>query len=359
MELTPTTLAANTPGVILRDATLHGLHARGHRLFLYYRAHDGTERRPKLGEYPTMSLAQARTLARDLLLRVAAGEDPGAQRVAARVAPTVKMLIDRYETECAPRRKAGAATVRLLRTHVQPRLGGTKAAIVDYAAVQALHGALKRTPFQANRVVAAMSRLFALAERWGARPPGSNPCRGIEFYPEPKRRRFLQPDEAARLGAVFRDAEARNPQAVAFLRLLILTGARCAEIAAARPEWIQGTVLRLPDAKTGARDIYLSPAALEVIASLPRRATLTGIRSPAKLWRRLRVLAGCPDLRLHDLRHSFASAALQAGLSLPQIGELLGHASAQTSKRYAHLANASAQSGVARTADVLSAMLGV
>jgi len=146
---------------------------------------------------------------------------------------------------------------------------------------------------------------------------------------------------------------------VAFIYLLILSGARKGEIAAARPEWLDGDVLRLPDSKTGEKPVYLPPAAMAVIARLPRTrsGTLTGILDPKKFWEGIRTRAGCPDLRMHDLRHTFASAAISAGLTLAQIGELLGHSSTQTTQRYAHLIEEAAHTAAAQTADVMVARM--
>ena len=136
-------------------------------------------------------------------------------------------------------------------------------------------------------------------------------------------------------------------------------GHRCGEIAAARREWIEGNVIRLPDSKTGARTIYLPPHVLELLAKLPRNTeTITGIASPTKVWTQIRAEAGYPDLRLHDLRRSFASAALSAGVSLAQIGELLGHRNTATTKRYSYLITESATVAATIAADRISAMMG-
>src|SRR6185312_8944359 len=131
------------------------------------------------------------------------------------------------------------------------------------------------------------------------------------------------------------------------------------EIWEARWDWLDGNVLRLPDSKTGAKPVYLPPEAMDVIDALPRTSgTITGIGPPYKLWYKVRKAAGCPDLRLHDLRHSFASAGLAQGLSLAQIGELLGHASTQTTMRYAHLVEDAAHAAAAKTAGYVSANMG-
>lgn len=363
MDLSSAALTGASPGVILRDKTIAGLHARvttaGKRFYLYFRTRGGVERRPKLGDFPTMTLAQARQVAKDMLLEVAKGNDPMAIRQAARAAPIVSELIDRYEKEYAPRRKSGPAAVKLLRKHLA-KLDDTKVAEVTHSDIDGLHAAMKKSPVLANRVVAYASKMFSLAERWDYRPKNSNPCHGVERYKETKRRRYMSIDEAKAVASAMTAEAEKNPASVAFLMLLILTGARKGEIAVTQWAWVDGNVLRLPDSKGGnPKDIYLPPAAADVLDRLPRTTgTITGLADPKKVWHKIRVAANCPDLRMHDLRHSFASAALSAGLSLSQIGELLGHASTQTTKRYAHLVEDAAHAAAARTAETIQARLG-
>jgi len=188
-----------------------------------------------------------------------------------------------------------------------------------------------------HRCLSLLSKAFNLAIRWGWRT--TNPATGVPRHPERARTRYLTTDEYKRLAAALGALEADHPGGVAALRLLLLTGARLGEIVGARREWVDGNVLRLPDSKTGAKEIYLAPAAIEIIQTAPDTGGwLVGINSrPAGVWDRVLKLSGIKDLRIHDLRHSFASQALADGLTLAQIGELLGHKTAQTTKRYAHL----------------------
>lgn len=361
MDLSSSTLTAAPQGAILRDKTVPGLHARitatGRKFYLYFRTKGGVERRPKIGEHPMMTVAQARAIAKDMLLEVAKGNDPMAERQAERIAPTVREAIDRYEREHAPKRKSGAAAVKLLRAHLERKLGNEKVAAVEHSHIHTLHASMAKTPFLANRVVQHSSKLFNLCELWKYRTIAQgNPCKGLERNREPKRRRYMSPDEAQKIAAALDARKDEFPAAVAYIYLLILTGTRRGEIWDARWEWLDGNVLRLPDSKTGAKSVYLPPAAMEVINALPRtNGTITGIGPPYKLWYKVRKEAGCPDLRMHDLRHSFASAALAQGLTLEQIGELLGHASTQTTKRYAHLVEHTAHAAAARTAAAVMA----
>lgn len=365
MDLSTSAIANAATGTILRDKTVPGLHLKvtstGKRFFLYFRTKGGVERRPKLGDYPIMSVAQARQAAKDLLLKVAMGEDPIARRQDEKIAPTVKDAIDEYEKKHAVKRKSGTAAVALLRKYLEPKLGSEKVASIEHRHMARLHDDLGvKTPILANRVVQHSSKLFSLCiAPWGYRTAAQgNPCKGIERNKENKRRRYMTVEEARAVAARLDHYKTQFPAAVAYIYLLILTGTRRGEVWKARWEWLDGNVLRLPDSKTGAKSVYLPPAAMEVIAQLPvSSGTIVGIGPPYKLWYKVRKEAGCPDLRLHDLRHSFASAALAAGLSLAQIGELLGHHSTQTTMRYAHLVEDAAHEAVARTAETINARL--
>ena len=213
--------------------------------------------------------------------------------------------------------------------------------------------------------------MFNKAGDWGLVPEGSsNPCRYTVIYKEPPRERFLTEEEFRRLGRVLREAEADGvipAQAVAAIRLLMLTGCRRNEILALRWKEVDLAAgeLRLADTKTGARTIALSPEAVRVLAGLPRvrgnpwvvPGTAAGTRlcdiSPS--WQLVRARAGLEDVRLHDLRHSFASRALALGESLPTIGKLLGHARIETTARYAHLARDSVDASAARVAASIGA----
>lgn len=351
MGLTTAALVNASNTTILRDAAVKGLHTRGKRFYLYFRTKDGRERRPKLGEYPTMSVAQAREVAKGLLLEVAKGSDPMAARLELRHAPTLGDALDRFVAEHLARRKSGAEVKRLLETSLPDSLRRQKVMDIVFDDIHRLHQSKAQAPYTANRLVANLSVLFGKCELWGYRPKLSNPCAGIERFPEKKRRRYMTEAEARAVAERLDARSKSDPASAAFIYLLILTGARRGEIAAARWDWIRGNTIHFPDSKTGEKQVFLPPAAMDVLAALPRtRGTITGIKSPRKLWEAVRAEAGCPDLRLHDLRHSFAAVALDAGYSLSQIGELLGHASTQTTKRYAHLMDATAQTAVANIA---------
>jgi len=370
MALSIRAIQAALPGAVIRDTLVPGFYLAvspsGKRSFyLYFRTKDGRERRPKLGDFGVLSVDQARTLARSMLADVAAGKDPMAERADNRSAPTMADLCARYLEDYAnkyKKPKSIAEDNKLILGTIIPRLGTQRVKDVQHEEIDDLHGRMKDTPYQANRALALLSKMFNLAEKWKLRPIGSNPCIHVRRYTERKRKRYMTSDEAPAIAEKLRLYETQYPDSVAFIYLLVLTGARPDEIARARPEWIEqrpmGAVLNMPDSKTGARLIYLPPQVMRLLDNLPStRHTLTGIQSPRWLWNRIRKETGIKSLRLYDLRHTFASAALRAGYTLEQIGELLGHSNTQTTKRYAHLIDEKAQEAAANTANVLEGML--
>jgi integrase len=355
-------IAPSDRDVIIWDTELRGfgckITPKGRRSYLlYYRTVDGQQRKPALGTHGALTCEQAREIARAMLADVARGGDPKAAERARRSAPSVAELADRFLAEHAATKKRSSST-RMdkinLRLHVLPALGRLRVQDVTRADIAQLHHGMRSTPGAANRVLALLSKMFNLAERWGLRPDHTNPCRHVERYAERKMERFLLGDELARLGAALAEAERNGtemPSVIAAVRLLILTGARAGEILSLRWEHVDlaSGCLRLPTSKTGRKLIHLNGPALEVLSNCARRRTespwvieggkagrpLVNIRKP---WHRMRQSAGLTDVRLHDLRHSFASVAVAGGLSLPMIGALLGHSQPATTARYAHLA---------------------
>jgi integrase len=297
----------------------------------------------------------ARKEALRLLGEVAKGGNPQAERSEARRAPTVAELAARFLAEHAnvrTRPRTAAEYKRLLDQFIVPALGRRKVADVRGSDVARLHLARRGKPRDANHMRSVLSKMFNLAEVWGLRPANTNPCRHVERYGERRRERFLSEQELARLGAALAEAERTgegNPLAVAAIRLLVLTGARKSEVLGLRWEYLtaDGTALRLPESKTGAKTIHLNAPARALLAGLPRlegdahafpgRREGQPIRSIELTWRMVRARAGLADVHIHDLRHTHASVGVAGGLSLPVIGGLLGHTQAATTQRYAHL----------------------
>jgi integrase len=351
----------NDRDIFVWDAEVPGFGLRvwpsGKRVFIYqYRTKHGHTRRPLIGRYGSITVEQARRTARQWAADIQKGGDPGGERREARNAPTVAQLAVRYMAEHARLKKKPRSVTSdetLLRLHILPTIGHRKVESVTRADVQRLHHGMNATPGAANRTIALLSKMFNLAENWALRPDGSNPCRHVEKFKEHKLERFLSETELARLAETLVEAEQARielPSVIAAIRLLLFTGARLSEILTVRWEHVnfEEHCLRLPDSKTGAKTIYLSPPALEVLNDLQRQdgnpyviigakpgAHLINLRKP---WHRIRTKAGLDNVRIHDLRHSFASMAVAGGLSLPVIGALLGHTQASTTQRYAHLA---------------------
>jgi integrase len=314
----------------------------------------------------------ARKEARRLLGMVEGGVDPAADKIARKEAPTIADLAERFLAEHAEsKRKASTANAyrTTLNRTILPALGKRKVVDVKRHDIAKLHHECRATPYQANLVLAVLSTMFNLAEQWGLRPDGANPCRRIERFAERKRERMLSAAELARLGDALA-AHTGSPYAVAAVKLLVFTGARRGEILNLEWSWIdfdRGEA-RLPDSKTGAKTLHLPPPALAVLAELPRLdgnpyvivggkpgAALVNLEKP---WRAIRAAAGLDDVRLHDLRHAFASVAASSGMGLPIIGKMLGHTQAATTHRYAHLASDPVKAAAAAVAEKIAAAMG-
>jgi integrase len=320
-----------------------------------YRA-DRRPRRISLGPSTVLTCEQARTRAITIIAAVRNGDDPAARRDANRDAITVSELAERFDKEhIAVRLKESTAKGyrRSLERFILPALGPRRVIEVTRADVAQLHHDMRHIPYDANRCLEIISKMFNLAEMWGLRPDGTNPRKHIKKYPEQKRERFLSASELRRVGEVLREMEQEGvelPSAIAAARLLMLTGCRLGEIMRLKWDYVDfaGRALRLPDSKTGAKVVHLGQPALDVLNNIDRVEynpwVITGTMPGAPLydlqpfWQRVRTRAGLKDVRIHDLRHTFASTAVAAGQGLPIIGKLLGHTQVQTTARYAHLA---------------------
>lgn len=324
---------------------------------------------------------EARSLARDILrqaerARRGQGDDPAAARAAEKAMPTVAELADAFVADhLRLKRKASTAdwAELLLNRFVKPHLGGMKADRFGPSDVARLHKAMRKTPYQANRTLAVIASMYSWAATQKVIRKGFNPTEDIERYPEAGRERYLTVEELERLGAALHEAETvglewqpdtrkatskhapaaekrrtrMDPYAAAAIRLLLLTGARLREIL--HLEWshvdMERGLLLLPDSKTGKKAIVLNAPALTVLSELPRADEFvivggrpgqprTDLKRP---WAAISRRAGLHGVRLHDLRHSFASFGAGAGLGLPLIGRLLGHTNSRTTAKYAHL----------------------
>ena len=362
-KLTKRIIDATEPQVtefFLWDENIPGFGLRvmpsGRKSFVVQYRAGRRPRRMSLGPSTVLTCDQARTRAITIIAAVKNGEDPAAVRAANRNAATVSDLAERFDKEhIAVRLKASTAKEYRgnLRRFILPALGRLAVPEITRADVAKFHHDLRHIPYQANRCLEVVSKMFVLAEMWGLRPDGSNPRKHIRKYPEEKRERFLSAAELRRIGDVLREMEIEGvelPSAILAARLLILTGCRLGEIMTLKWEYVDFDehALRLPDSKSGKKTVHLGTPAVECLQTAQRihgnpwviTGTLPGksLSDMQPFWQRTRARAGLKDVRIHDLRHTFASTAVASGQGLPMIGKLLGHTQVQTTARYAHLA---------------------
>jgi integrase len=334
----------------------------------------GRTRRVSLGRHGNITPDQARLMARQFMGQVATGENPAEELSLHRRAPTITALCDRFmamhvSERCKP--STQAEYLRSLNLFVKPVIGAFKVVDVERSDIAELHHKNRATPYQANRTLGVLSKMFNLAEVWGLRPDGSNPCRHVPKFREHKRERYLSHAELQRLGMVLSAAledGSETPHIIAAFRLLILTGCRLGEIQTLKWEYITPHGMELPDTKTGARRIPLPQAARDVLAALPHDIGnpyviagklegryATDFQHP---WRRIRERAELEGVRIHDLRHTYASNAVSSGMPIQMVGRLLGHTQLQTTMRYAHLADEPVNQAAEENAARLSAAIG-
>jgi integrase len=378
-RITKTTVDRLEPGETAWDSDVRGFCVRKQRrdavYALKYRA-GGKQRLYTIGLHGSpWTVEKARNEAVRLRGAIADGIDPALLREAMKEAPSFDAFADRYLDEVSDtHKKASTAREdrRMLKLHARPRFEGRKIAEIDRGDIARLHAAMKQTPVMANRVMALLSHMLNFAMEKGVRPEGPNPCKRIKKYAEKSKERFLSIDELGRLGTALDECEtlgvpwepdpakkvkhAPKPEnrratidqfAAAALRLLLFTGARFREILHLKWEHVDFDrgLLLLPDSKTGKKTIVLNAPALAVLNGLDRigehviaGAKLDKPRSDLKRpWKLVRRVAGLEGLRIHDLRHTYASFGAGGGLGLPIIGKLLGHTQAATTNRYAHL----------------------
>ena len=290
----------------------------------------------------------ARSEAQRLLALVRQGDNPASERKEDRNAETVNQLAARFlashvDAHCKP--STASEYRRLIDKAILPFMGSRKAKSITSEDVSKLQHAYRRTPYQANRIIAVLSKMFNVAEIWKIREQNTNPCQLVTKFKEQKRGRLLAADELTRLGEALTTSDAELPYAVAAIRLLLFTGARRSEIVGLRWAWIDidRAEANLPDSKTGAKTIHLPPPALEVLTNLPRvdgnpyvivgRKEGCSMVNIEKAWRRIRRLAGLSTLRLHDLRHACAADGVASGHGLPIIGKMVGQNTQATKKR--------------------------
>lgn len=350
-------LAVGTSDTDHFDDILQGfgirVRASGRKVYFVRRRTRNGQRRVTIGLHGPWTTETARAEAMQLLGEFAAGNDPAEEKAKQKSAACMSDLGQRFVEQYVPihlKPTTQREYTRAVNLFITPKIGKLRVADVVRNDIAELHHAMREIPYQANRVVGVLSVLFAQAEMWGLRPEGTNPCRGIKKYKEQMRERFLSADELKRLGVALTDEEPWAKSAVNCIRLLILTGCRLSEIQTLKWEYVDlpNSMLHLPDSKTGKKTVYLGSAAVDELRRIPHiddnpyviygqldGQHLTDLQRP---WRRIRKAAGLEEVRIHDLRHTFASKGVALGQGLTTVGKLLGHTQAQTTARYAHLA---------------------
>lgn len=345
--------------------------AAGAKSFIVNYRVDGRERRITIGSYPDWSAAAARKEAIAIKRDVDRGEDPMADRHEDRATPKVALLANRYLSEYASRKvpRAQADDKSMIEKLVLPAIGQTKVDAVSHDDIDQLHRSVSATrPIRANRMVQLLSKMFNLAVRWGYRT--DNPVKGVRKNPEDKRTRYLTNVEVRRLSQALEDHP--NRQSANIIRMLLLTGSRRGEVLNAA--WDQfdldAGIWVKPSAHTKQKRehrVPLSKPTIELLQSIQHEASFPRSKyvfpsasgdqpqkDIKKFWEGICKKAELRDLRIHDLRHTYASILASSGLSLPVIGALLGHTQPNTTARYSHLFDDPLREATERVGDVVT-----
>ncbi len=360
----PTDKRHDVPDDVIKGLSLR-VYPSGSRTYCLTRMVRGRTRYATIGNANSLTVPQARREARRLIasyiepVRDGSGpKTPGRPMTA-----FAEEFLDRQAHRWKPRTRDTNA--RIVRKDILPTFGHLTVDAITAEQVRDWFASMANRPGVANRSMPVLSMMMKMAEPWGYRVHNSNPCRNTRRYKMKPMERFLTGKEMARLNAVLTRDEFWCPNVVAMIRLLMLTGCRFGEIASLQWEWIKGKRIFLPDSKSGPRTVWLSSPARAVIDAIPRysedcrylfpaRPPTRPIDNIAFHWDRIRKEAGLPGVRLHDLRHAWASLAAMNGVDMVTIAKLLGHALVETTERYTHLSDQS----VTDAADRVSARIG-
>ena len=357
----------------------HGFGIRhypsGRNVYIVQTRMAGRMRTVTIGPASVLTRYQAQMVARRVTAYAQVGRDPATERQRIRSAPSFADFVTEYWERWAPRWKASTLDTHTgyRRRYLDDAFAGVYIDELNEGHVTSWFADLNnRTgPGASNRTFEILKHMLNKAEEWGYRLENTNPCRSVRPNRKRQCERFLTSEELARLGAELaklRSSDDCTKQcAGAAITLLLLTGCRKSEILTLEWSDIKGNRLHLRDSKTGPRTVWLGSAAREVIAELPRFERIPypfwnySYRKPLRcvngFWRRLRDEAELPGVRIHDLRHTFASHAAMNKETLPMIGRLLGHANVQTTARYAHLDDEHLILEVCRIGDRLEELL--
>tara|TARA_R110000787_G_scaffold148866_1_gene262816 strand:- start:2031 stop:3272 length:1242 start_codon:yes stop_codon:yes gene_type:complete len=328
----------------------------------------GQQRMKTLGAARTINAHAARSEARRLIAEAALVGLP--QKPKKKHVPKFENYVDEFWRDYAQHWKA--LTRKSCRGYIArelvPVFGKMQIDQIVRTDINRWRDSLSQRTGVFNRTIPLLSVMMRYAEQLGYRRKGTNPCRGISRYKRDLPERYLSPIEYRRLGRVLAETDIANPDFVPALLVLLYTGARASEIENLRWRFVQIPRLILPDSKTGPKTIYLNRQAMAVLESLERGKpddyVFTAGRSNNHLrfsqyWNKVRKQAALPDVRLHDLRHSFASTAIADGVPLAIIGKLLGHALPESTARYAHLADDVISESAERVCSGLASAMGI
>ena len=347
----------------IRDADLRGfgvrLYPTGRKCFFIHSQHERKRVWKIVGDAASLRVEDARNRARSMLAANRNGVQAASEHVL--FEEVADEVFSRYGRHWKP------GTLRVNRSYfanqILPWFRGRPITDITATDVRAWFASLHATPVAADRAAPVLSVIMAQAEIYGYRPEGSNPCKGIRRYRRKGRERFLSTEEFNRLGKELNHHEENARMHVAIIRLLLLTGCRSSEIVTLRWKEYRNGHLHLEDTKTGPRMVWLSSPARRILDQQPRTSpwvfpsTRIGkpvdVSSVSQFWQRLRSEAGLCDVRLHDLRHSYASVAVMTGESILTVGRLLGHNDPGTTLKYTHLAD----DMVARAAEAMGSLL--
>ena len=350
-------LLADTKSYIEWDSEVKGFGVRVNlnlkkTFILKFRVGQGRSaqvRKPVIGTFGVMKVEEARKVARKWLLEASEGKDPK------EVDKTNVMLKDFFEVylEHYANLKKKPSSIeedkRLMRLHISPSFGKVCIKDITRAMITKHHQSMHATPHGANRMLALLSKMMNLAEKWEYRSLNSNPCKHIDRYKENQRDVYLTMEQIEKVGLVFKELEKHHSvYMIAALKMLLFTGRRTGEILTLRWEYLdfENSKMHLPDTKTGAKTFHLSSTIKQLLLSLPNTKEGFVFKSivPGKhitvvrhVWKKICTITGIENVRVHDFRHTYASFALNKGYSLPIISKMLGHKDLKTTQRYAHL----------------------
>lgn len=364
---------------ILRDKTLRGFGARKKKtkiVYFMYRRVNGKKVYITIGVHgdgwnPATARKRAEELAREMNSGINRRE---VNRKARDEALSVSEGLDRFLSIHGAKLKERtlAEYTRLAEQYLKPAFGRLDVREVDDGVVEVAHARWRKRARTANHALAVLSKFMSWCEEQKLRPRQSNPCVGVKRYAESKRDRYLETDEVARIGQALDDLELEGKfgrSEVGAVRFLMLSGARKSEALTLKWCWFdrERMVFSLPDSKTGKKRLAVNEAVVELLDGLPRTKdgefVFTGrsgtelVHRVRAIWDEVRKRADVGDVRLHDLRHSYASFAIELGVSVPAVGRALGHGQINTTQRYIHVSDRALSEGINRTGSFINGLM--